>query len=263
MATPERGSNDDQIACTGPCNGYHDHPGPEPDVKNRGNMLRAAGHGWAKHSLVLVVALRPQGDAERAGRETTARPFRRGPDAWTCPKGTRARVLPQIETVRQPANRSKIAVITPMTASSGCQRICPSASPQTSPTGSPRRSSPRAALLQIPPSRRARRMCSSASGMVPFIPKTSASTPEPKAGAQCVSSARWDLRGGLERAVPTASLPRTSRCACGSWIVRRRVVGNALLHPPGCGRGGNERVESTGASAGPSRGGNDGARSAF
>ena len=30
-------------------------------------------------------------------------------------------------------------------------------------------------------------------------------TPEPKTGAQCVSSARWDLRGGPpERAVPTA-----------------------------------------------------------
>jgi group II intron reverse transcriptase/maturase len=34
---------------------------------------------------------------------------------------------------------------------------------------------------------------------------TSASTPEPKSGAQCVSSARWDLRGGPPaRAVPTA-----------------------------------------------------------
>ncbi len=34
---------------------------------------------------------------------------------------------------------------------------------------------------------------------------TRASTPEPKAGAQCVSSARWDLRGGPPAtAVPTA-----------------------------------------------------------
>src|SRR3954468_22173165 len=55
--------------------------------------------------------------------------------------------------------------MTPVTASSGCQSICPSASPHTSPTGSPRRNSPRAALLRIPPSRRARRRCSSASDM--------------------------------------------------------------------------------------------------
>src|SRR4051794_40061855 len=55
--------------------------------------------------------------------------------------------------------------MTPVTASSGCQSIWPSASPHTSPTGSPRRNSPRAALLRIPPSRRARRMCSSASDM--------------------------------------------------------------------------------------------------
>jgi hypothetical protein len=38
--------------------------------------------------------------------------------------------------------------MTPVTASSGCQRISPSASPQTSPTGRPRRSSPRAALFR-------------------------------------------------------------------------------------------------------------------
>src|ERR1041385_7382402 len=36
------------------------------------------------------------------------------------------------------------------------------------PTGKPRRSSPRAALLRMPPSSRARMMCSSASLMVPF-----------------------------------------------------------------------------------------------
>jgi hypothetical protein len=37
------------------------------------------------------------------------------------------------------------------------------------------------------------------------VSPTHASTPVPKAGAQCVSSARWDLRGGPPaRAVPTA-----------------------------------------------------------
>src|SRR5215470_4632228 len=41
------------------------------------------------------------------------------------------------------------------TASSGRNRTSPSSSPQTKPTGSPRRSSPRSALLRIPPLRRA------------------------------------------------------------------------------------------------------------
>jgi len=37
------------------------------------------------------------------------------------------------------------------------------------------------------------------------LPPTCASTPPPEAGAQCVSSTRWDLRGGPPaRAVPTA-----------------------------------------------------------
>jgi len=49
------------------------------------------------------------------------------------------------------------------TASSGSSRTSPSSSPHTSPTGSPRRSSPRAALLRMPPSNRARRMWISAS----------------------------------------------------------------------------------------------------
>src|SRR5215831_2514652 len=53
------------------------------------------------------------------------------------------------------------------TAWSGWNRTSPSSSPQTKPTGRPRRSSPRAALLRIPPLRRARRTCSSASLMVP------------------------------------------------------------------------------------------------
>ncbi len=66
----------------------------------------------------------------------------------------------------------KITVSSPVTASSGCRPISPSASPQTSPTGSPRRSSPRAALLRIPPSRRARNTCSSASLMVPLRPSS-------------------------------------------------------------------------------------------
>src|SRR5512132_3462673 len=40
---------------------------------------------------------------------------------------------------------------------------------------------------------------------VRWIVCAESSTPEPKSGAQCVSSARWDLRGGPPaRAVPTA-----------------------------------------------------------
>src|SRR5215213_7595035 len=73
---------------------------------------------------------------------------------------------------RLPTRLRDHRLVTPetVTASSGCQRISPSASPHTSPTGSPRRSSPRAALFRIPPSSRARRMCSSHSDMVPFMP---------------------------------------------------------------------------------------------
>src|SRR3954471_11526172 len=56
------------------------------------------------------------------------------------------------------------------TASSGGKQTSPSSSPQTKPTGKPRRSSPRAALLRMPPLRRARNMCNSASLMVPFGP---------------------------------------------------------------------------------------------
>ena len=47
--------------------------------------------------------------------------------------------------------------------------------PQTKPTGRPRRSSPRAALLRMPPLRRARNMCNSASLIVPFNPSASLS----------------------------------------------------------------------------------------
>jgi hypothetical protein len=53
--------------------------------------------------------------------------------------------------------------MTPVTASSGWKQISPPASPQIRPTGSPRRSSPRAALFLMPPSSRARSTCSSAS----------------------------------------------------------------------------------------------------
>ena len=56
------------------------------------------------------------------------------------------------------------------------------------------------------------------------VPRGRASTPPPKAGAQCVSSARWDLCGGPpERAVPTAKGPprpgrlRGSTGACRSY----------------------------------------------
>ena len=61
------------------------------------------------------------------------------------------------------------------TASSGSRRTSPSASPHTSPIGSPRRSSPRAALLRMPPFNRARKMWSSASLIVPLSPNSSRS----------------------------------------------------------------------------------------
>src|SRR6202043_2979691 len=57
------------------------------------------------------------------------------------------------------------------TASSGWKRTSPSSSPQMRPTGRPRRNSPRAALLRIPPLRRARMICNSASLMVPLRPR--------------------------------------------------------------------------------------------
>ena len=77
------------------------------------------------------------------------------------------------------ANRSKIVLIAPRTASSGSSRISPSSSPHTSPIGSALRSSPRAALLRIPPSSRARSTCNSASLIVPFSPSSSRSLNEP------------------------------------------------------------------------------------
>jgi hypothetical protein len=58
------------------------------------------------------------------------------------------------------------------------QDLAPS-SPQISPTGSALRSSPRAALLRIPPSSLARSTCSSASLIVPFSPNKSLSLNEP------------------------------------------------------------------------------------
>ena len=47
-----------------------------------------------------------------------------------------------------------------------------------------------------------------------MLSRMSASTSEPEAGAQCVSSARWDLSGGRPvRVVPTATSasPRAGR----------------------------------------------------
>ena len=93
--------------------------------------------------------------------------------------------------------------MTPVTASSGCQRISPSASPHTSPTGSPRRSSPRAALLRIPPSSRARRMCSSASDMVPFMPSSIRSLNKPRmVDAVGVGDQRVGHPGQVQQPVP-------------------------------------------------------------
>jgi hypothetical protein len=51
----------------------------------------------------------------------------------------------------------------------------PSGDHETKPTGNPRRNSPRAALLRMPPSSRARSTCSSASLMVPLRPSSSRS----------------------------------------------------------------------------------------
>ena len=69
--------------------------------------------------------------------------------------------------------------IAPRIASSPSSRISPSSSPHTSPTGSALRSSPRSALLRIPPCSRARRMCSSASLIVPFSPNSNRSLNDP------------------------------------------------------------------------------------
>ena len=68
--------------------------------------------------------------------------------------------------------RSKTVRMAPLTAASGWKRTSPGASPQTKPSGRPRRSSPRAALLRMPPSSLACRMCSSASDIVPLSPST-------------------------------------------------------------------------------------------
>jgi hypothetical protein len=56
------------------------------------------------------------------------------------------------------------------------------------------------------------------------VREASASTSEPEAGAQCVSSARWDLRGGRPvRAVPTAIVCEQ----------RRKTPESCRLVPPG------------------------------
>src|SRR6516225_5125037 len=73
------------------------------------------------------------------------------------------------------ANWAKTWRMAVQTASSGWKQTSPSSSPQTKPTGRPRRSSPRAALLRMPPLRRARSMCNSASLMVPFKPSNNLS----------------------------------------------------------------------------------------
>ena len=52
------------------------------------------------------------------------------------------------------------------------QNLAVGLTPHTKPTGKPRRSSPRAALLRMPPLRRARSTCSSASLIVPFNPSS-------------------------------------------------------------------------------------------
>jgi hypothetical protein len=62
---------------------------------------------------------------------------------------------------RGTTNCSKIATITPATASSRCLRTSPRRPRRTRPTGTPRRNLPRAALLRIPPSSCARRVYSS------------------------------------------------------------------------------------------------------
>src|SRR5438034_7055865 len=77
------------------------------------------------------------------------------------------------------AEASKTVRMAPVMASSGWRRTSPSCSPQTSPTGRPRRSSPRAALWRMPPSRRERRTWSSASDMVLFNPSTRRSLKSP------------------------------------------------------------------------------------
>ena len=63
------------------------------------------------------------------------------------------------------------------------------------------------------------------------LARACASTPEPKAGAQCGSSARWDLCGGPPaRAVPTAISPK-GRESYGDGVPV--VVGGVTTHPIG------------------------------
>ena len=53
----------------------------------------------------------------------------------------------------------------------------------------------------------------------------------PEAGAQCGSSARWDLCGGLpERAVPTATVKKDSNCHFQQegWFFNVRIIPNVI-----------------------------------
>src|SRR5512132_2773962 len=66
---------------------------------------------------------------------------------------------------------------------------------------------------------------------VRWIVCAESSTPEPKSGAQCVSSARWDLRGGPPaRAVPTAIpvQPGSEGGPAASFAAIEPPVGSAL-----------------------------------
>src|SRR5215831_3470308 len=92
---------------------------------------------------------------------------------------------------------------------SGWKRTSPSFSPHTKPTGKPRRSSPRAALLRIPPSSRARRMCSSASAMMTFSPSTRRSLKERwVVDTVAVSDQRVGDATEIEQAIPVSVVAR-------------------------------------------------------
>ena len=104
------------------------------------------------------------------------------------------------ELQRIVANTVRIAV---QTASSGWNRTSPSSSPQTKPTGRPRRSSPRAALLRIPPLRRARRTCNSASLMVPLRPSSKSIVEQRRMiDAVGIADERVGETAEIEQAVP-------------------------------------------------------------
>ena len=85
---------------------------------------------------------------------------------------------------------------------------------------------------------------------------TRASTPEPKAGAQCVRRARWDLRGGRPAtAVPTAIAstasrsPSTTRRSPGLSSARSTERSGSTMTPPSLnGRTGTGRSLATACS---------------